>query len=94
MHSKKELLYWTFTTNIVSNNVNLDKILKSNLGYKELGNTWISLDYLYRVQKNPFAMIWQLGPPNFFVTFTTCMKNWPIFVETLIYLYINILVKI
>jgi len=34
-------------------------------------------------------MIRQLGPPSFFVTFTTCVNNWPIFVKTLKDLHIE-----
>ncbi len=32
-------------------------------------------------------MIRQLGPPTFFVTFTTGVKNWLIFIKTLKELY-------
>ncbi len=60
-------------TNDVSNNVNLDKILKSDLGYKEWGYIRTSPDYLDHIRKYFFAMIKELGPPTFFVTFTTML---------------------
>jgi hypothetical protein len=34
-----------------------------------------------------FGMIKQLGPPTFFMTFTTCVNNWLIFIKTLKELY-------
>jgi hypothetical protein len=34
-------------------------------------------------------MIRQLGPPYFFVTFTTCVNNWPIIVKKLKGLHIE-----
>ncbi len=52
--------YWD-----VSNNVNLNKILKSNLGYKELGCIQTSRDYVVHIQNNVFMMIKQLGPLTF-----------------------------
>jgi hypothetical protein len=67
-----------FKTNHVSKYVNLNKILKSDLGYKELSHMKTSLDYLDWLQKDVFAMNEQFGPPTFFVTFTTCVNNWPI----------------
>jgi hypothetical protein len=32
-------------------------------------------------------MIRQLGPPTFFVTFMTCINNWPTLIKTLLQLY-------
>jgi hypothetical protein len=66
----------------VSNNVNLDKLLKVNLRYKELGHLRTSPKYLYCLCKDVFAMIKQLGPPTLFVTFTTSINNWPTLIET------------
>jgi hypothetical protein len=66
----------------VSNNVNLDKLLKVNLRYKKLGHIRTSPKYLYRLHKDVFAMIRQLGPPTFFVTFTMGINNWPTLIET------------
>jgi hypothetical protein len=34
-------------------------------------------------------MIVQLGPPSFFITFTTCVNNWPILVKQLKNLHIE-----
>ncbi len=42
------------------------------------------MDYF---QKDVFTMIRQLGPPTFFMTFTTCVNNWPILIGTLKELY-------
>jgi len=49
---------------------NLEKILKCDIGYIDFKNIRISPDYLQQNKKTIFAMIWQLGPPNFFITFT------------------------
>jgi hypothetical protein len=51
--------------------VNLEKILKSDIGYIDFKNICTSLDYLQQKKKNIFAMIRQLGPPTFLVTFTS-----------------------
>ncbi len=40
-------------------------------------------------ERNLFAMIIQLGSPYFFVTFTTCVNDWPIIVKTLKELHIE-----
>jgi hypothetical protein len=45
------------------------------------------LDYLDHLCKDVFAMIRQLGPPTFFMTFTTCVNNWLILIKTLKELY-------
>ncbi len=71
----------------VLTNVNLDKILKSDLKYKKLSCMRTSSDYLDCLHKNVFAMIRQLGPPIFFVTFTIGVNNWPIIIKTLKKLY-------
>ncbi len=54
----------------VSTNVNLNKILKFDLGFKELGHIRTYMDYLDHFHKNVFAMIRELGPPTFFAMFT------------------------
>ncbi len=59
--------------------MNLGKILKLDLSYKKLGGIKTSLDYLDHIHKDVFAMIRQLGPPTFFMTFI----NWPILIITL-----------
>jgi hypothetical protein len=70
-----KLLDHVLKVNDVSINVNLDKILKSCLGYKELSRIRTFLDYLDRLCKDVFAMIKQLGPPTFFMTFTIGVTN-------------------
>jgi hypothetical protein len=72
--------------NDVSTNVNVDKILKLDLGYKELSRIRTSSDYLDCLCKDVLAMIRQLGPLTFFMTFTS-VNNWPILVKTLKKLY-------
>jgi hypothetical protein len=49
---------------------NLNDIFKSYLGYHDLEGLHNSPNYLERLRKILFAMIQQLGPPMFFVTFT------------------------
>jgi hypothetical protein len=77
------LLNHILTVNDVSNNVNLDKLLKSNLGYCELTHIITFIDYLDHLQKDIFVMIRKTGPPTFFVTFTTSVNNWSILMMTL-----------
>jgi hypothetical protein len=69
------LLDHVLKANHVSTNVNLDKILKSNLGHKELSRIKTSPYYLDHLCKDVFAMFKQLGPSTFFMTFTTCVNN-------------------
>jgi hypothetical protein len=40
-----------------------------------------------------FVMIKQLGPPTFFVTYTTNVNNWPILVKLLKELYDDYICK-
>ena len=54
---------------------NLERILKSNIGYVDFKRIRISPDYVHQLKKNFFAMICQLGPPTFFVTFTSVEQN-------------------
>jgi hypothetical protein len=63
--------------------MNLDKMLKYNLGYKKLGHIRTSLDYLDKFKRMFFLMIKQLRPPTFLVTFTTHVNNWSILVKAL-----------
>ncbi len=67
----------------VSNDINLRKISKFDPRYKKLTHIRIFLDYLNNFCKFFLAMIKQLGPPTFFVTFTTCINNWLAFIKTL-----------
>jgi hypothetical protein len=62
---KEKLFGQIFTFNDVSKNVNLNKILKFDLGYKELGHIKKILDYLDQFQKDVFTMIRQLRAPFF-----------------------------
>ncbi len=54
-----------------------------NLSYKKLRFMRTSLDYLNFFCKDIFAMIRQLKPLTFFVTFTMGVNNWPTIIETL-----------
>jgi hypothetical protein len=56
--------------------VNLEKIMKSDIGYIDFKNIRISPDYLQQNKKTIFAMIRQLGPPTFFITFTSAEHCW------------------
>jgi hypothetical protein len=56
--------------------VNLEKILKSDIGYIDFKNICISPDYLQQNKKTIFSMIRQLGPPTFFITFTSAEHCW------------------
>jgi hypothetical protein len=55
----------------VKEKVNLEKIMKSDIGYIDFKNIRTSPDYLQQNKRNIFAMIRQLGPPTFFITFTS-----------------------
>jgi hypothetical protein len=60
----------------VKHKVNLEKNLKSDIGYIEFKNIRTSPKYLQQNKKYIFAMIQQLGPPTFFVTFTSAEHCW------------------
>jgi hypothetical protein len=62
---------------------NLEKLLKYDIGYIDFKNIRISLDHLQQIKKTLFAMIWKLGPPTFFVTFTSAEHQWTPLVSTL-----------
>jgi hypothetical protein len=68
---------------------NLEKILKYDIGYIDFKNICISPDYLQHIKKNVFAMIRQLGPLTFFVTFTSAEHQWHELVSALTDLYRN-----
>ena len=55
---------------------NLERILKSDIRYVDFKRIRISPDYVHQLKKNVLAMIRQLGPPTFFVTFTSAEQNW------------------
>ncbi len=65
---------------------NLDKIFKSYLKYCDLEMLRISPNYLENLQNNLFAMIRQIGPPTFFVTFTSTKRLWDPFKKNLTHL--------
>jgi hypothetical protein len=77
------LLNHVLKINDVSTKLNLNKILKSNLGYKELNFIRTSPNYLDHLRKDVLAMIKQFGPLTFFMTLTTGVNNWSILVKTL-----------
>ena len=56
--------------------VNLEKILKSDIGYIDFKNIHNSPHYLQQNKKNIFAMIRQLGSPTFFITFKSEEHCW------------------
>ncbi len=60
----------------VINKLNLNVILHSDLGYMDLSVLHTSTDYLSQLRKDFFTMIWQSGPPTFFVTFTSAKSKW------------------
>jgi len=68
---------------------NLEKLLKSHIGYIDFKHIRISPDYHQQMQKHIFAMIRQLGPPTFFVTFTSAEHLWTPLVQTLTKLHSN-----
>jgi len=68
---------------------NLEKILKSDIGYIDLKKNRTSLDYFEHINKNVFVMIRQLGPPNFFIIFTSEDHQSHELVCALKYLYRN-----
>jgi hypothetical protein len=65
----------------------LEKKKDSITNRRELSHIRTSLDYLNHLCIDVFAMIKQLGPPTFFMTFTTCVNNWLILIKTLKELY-------
>jgi hypothetical protein len=77
------LLNHVLKINDVSTKLNLNKILKLNLGYKELNFIRTSPNYLDHLRKDVLAMIKQFGPLTFFMTLTTGVNNWSILVKTL-----------
>ncbi len=85
----KKLSIHILITNCVLTNVNLNQILKSNLGYHELNHIKKSPNYLKFFQKDAFAIIRQFGSLTFFMTFIMGVNNWPILIKTLKDLHIK-----
>jgi hypothetical protein len=54
----------------------LDVILYFDLGYMDLSALLTSPNYLNQLWKYVFVMIWQLGPPTFFVIITDAESKW------------------
>jgi hypothetical protein len=59
----------------VKDKPNLEKIPKSDIGYMDFKRIRTSPNYL-QLKKNIFAIIRQIEPPPFFVTFTSVELNW------------------
>ena len=59
------------TAKEVKSKANLEKTLKTPIAYRSLKVIRTSPDYYENMKKDLFAMIRQLGPPSFFVTFTS-----------------------
>ncbi len=68
---KRKLLRCQLQARDVINKPNLDVILQFDLGNMDILGLHTSHDYLSQFKKHSFAMIQQLGPPTFFVIFTT-----------------------
>lgn len=62
---------------------NLDKLLQSHIGFRDLEKLRTSPDYVEGLRKNLFAMIRQLGPPTFFITLTSAERLWTPLIEAL-----------
>jgi hypothetical protein len=71
------------TAGQVAEEPNLDKILQSHIGFRELEKLRTSPDYIEGLRKILFAMIRQLGPPTFFVTLKSAERLWTPLIETL-----------
>jgi hypothetical protein len=68
---------------------NLDHILKSNIGYIDLKTIRTSPDYLQHRHKKLYAMICQLGPPTFFVSYSSAEHCWQPLVNALKQIRLN-----
>ena len=62
---------------------NLDRILKSDIGYRDLKAIRTSPDYLENIRKKLYAMIRQVGPPTFFISLSSAENHWDPLVSTL-----------
>jgi len=69
--------------NFFTSKHNLDKLLHFDLRYCDLTHLQMSLDYLSKLWWDSFAMIHQLGPPTFFVTFISVESKWTTLMSTL-----------
>ena len=73
----------TLTTGQIVQQPNLDKILESDIGFRDLEKLRTSPDYIEGLRKNLFAMIRQLGPPTFFIILTSAEHLWTPLLEAL-----------
>ena len=71
------------TASQVRQDTNIEKILHSKTGYRDFDALRTTPDYKQRLKNNLFAMIRQLGPPTFFVTFSAAERLWPDLIECL-----------
>jgi hypothetical protein len=69
--------------NFFTSKHNLNKLLRFDLRHCNLTHLRMSLDYLSKLWRNAFAMIHQLGPPTFFVTFISAESKWTTLMSTL-----------
>ena len=60
----------------VQDDTNIDRMLHSRIGFRDFDSLRTSPDYKQKQKKNVFAMIRQLGPPTFFVTFSSAERRW------------------
>lgn len=61
----------------------MDKILESHIGFCDLEKLRASPHYFEGSRKILFAMIRQLGPPNFSITLTSAERLWTPLIEAL-----------
>ena len=54
---------------------NLNNLLKFDMRYMDISKLYTSPHYLSQLRKIVFAMIRQLGPPTFFVTYLVQKVN-------------------
>jgi hypothetical protein len=67
----------------VKSKPNLDRILKLDICYMDLRTICASLDYFVGLCRNIYAMIQKLGPPTFFVSFSTLEHCWGALINAL-----------
>jgi len=67
----------------VAKEPNLDNILQSYTGFRDLKRLYTSPDYIEGLRKNLFAMIRQLCPPTFFITLTGVERLWTPLIQAL-----------
>ena len=66
----------SLTAGVVSQDTNIERLLQSKIGFKDFEALRTSPDYKDKLKSNSFAMIRQLGPPTFFVTFSAAERLW------------------